>query len=91
MSIANSIYHSQSIYNHFKQLKLGLFLSDVYLRHLMAIVVSFFLNGFRGKIADVAGIAACHRTTIAHFLNHGKWKDTNLRQTLKKNVIRTIY
>ena len=91
MSIANSIYHSQSIYNHFKQLKLGLFLSDVYLRHLMTIVISFFLKGYRGKIADFARVAACHRTTIAHFLNHGKWKDTNLRQILKKNVIRTIY
>jgi len=29
--VANSIHHSNSIYNYFKSLKLGLFLSDVYL------------------------------------------------------------
>ena len=42
--VANSIHHSNSIYNYFKSLKLGLFLSDVYLNHLMIIMVSVMLS-----------------------------------------------
>lgn len=50
--VANSIHHSNSIYNYFKSLKLGLFLSDVYLNHLMIIMVSVFLRGYRGKTIE---------------------------------------
>ncbi|EJX03728.1 hypothetical protein EVA_08166 [gut metagenome] len=52
MSIANSIHHSNHIYNYFKTLNLGLFLSDVYLNHLMTIILSVFLRGYRGKTVD---------------------------------------
>ena len=31
------------------------------------------------------------RTTVAHFLNHGKWNDDLLDQILKKEIIRRIY
>ena len=55
---ANGIHHSNSIYNYFKSLKLGLFLSDVYLNHLMTIMVSVFLRGYRGKTIDFAKSAA---------------------------------
>ena len=75
--VANSIHHSNSIYNYFKSLKLGLFLSDVYLNHLMIIMVSVFLRGYRGKTID--------------FLNHGKWDDSALQDILKARVIHTIY
>ena len=33
----------------------------------------------------------CHRTTIAHFLNSGKWDDSLLSDTLKCSVIEIIY
>ena len=33
----------------------------------------------------------CHRTTIAHFLNHGKWDDSLFSDCLKSSVIATIY
>ena len=91
MPVANSIHHSNSIYNYFKTLKLGLFLSDVYLNHLMTIIVSVFLRGYRGKTVDFAEASCQHRTTTAYFLNHGKWNDLALRDTLKSAVIQVIY
>lgn len=89
--VANSIHHSNSIYNYFKSLKLGLFLSDVYLNHLMIIMVSVFLRGYRGKTIDFAEVSYMHRTTTAYFLNHGKWDDSALQDILKVRVIHTIY
>ncbi|GFI08825.1 hypothetical protein IMSAGC007_01277 [Lachnospiraceae bacterium] len=91
MSVANSIHHSNSIYNYFKTLKLGLFLSDVYLNHLMTIIVSVFLRGYRRKTVDFAEVSNQHRTTTAYFLNHGKWNDSALQDTLKNAVIQVIY
>ena len=91
MSIANSIHHSNEVYNYFKRLKLGLFLSDIYIRHLMTIIISVFVYGYRGKTVDFAKAGFHHRTTIAHFLNHGKWDSSRLEKVLKANVIRMIY
>lgn len=91
MSVANSIHHSNKIYNYFKTLKLGQFLSDVYLNHLMTIIVSVFLRGYRGKTIDFAEVSNYHRTTIAYFLNHGKWNDFALQDILKNSVIQIIY
>ena len=91
MSIANSIHHSNEVYNYFKRLKLGLFLSDIYIRHLMTIIISVFLCGYRGKTVDFAKAGFHHRTTISHFLNHGKWNSTKLEKILKANVVRMIY
>ena len=91
MPVANSIHHSNSIYNYFKTLKLGLFLSDVYLNHLMTIMVSVFLREYRGRTVDFAEVSSHHRTTTAYFLNHGKWNDSALKDTLKKAVLQVIY
>jgi len=57
----------------------------------MAIVVSVFLRGYRGKAIDFVQASQCHRTSIAYFLNHGKWDDHDLRNILKKSVIHMIY
>lgn len=91
VSIANSIHHSNHIYNYFKTLNLGLFLSDVYLNHLMTIILSVFLWGYRGKTVDFQEVSHCHRTTTAYFLNHGKWNDIALQDTLKKSILHIIY
>ena len=89
--VANIIHHSNSIYNHLKQLKLGFFLSDVYMGHLLAIITSVFLRGYKGKTIDFAETGSCHRTTVAHFLNHGKWDDRKLQDILKSCVLHVIY
>lgn len=91
MSIANSIYHSNTIYNWLKKLNLGLFLSDIYMNHLVAIILSVFFNGYKGKTVDFAQASLYHRTTIAHFLNHGKWNSSKLQDILKTSVIQMIY
>ena len=57
----------------------------------MSILISIFVSGYHGKTTDFARNSACHRTTIAHFLNNGKWDDSLLSDTLKKSVIEIIY
>ena len=91
MFIANSIYYSNTIYNYFKHLNLGLFLSDVYLRYLMSITSSVFQSDYSGKTIHFTQNSDYHRTTIAHFLNHGKWDSDKLQQILKQMVVEIIY
>ena len=57
----------------------------------MAIILSVFLRGYRGKTVDFQKVSHCHRTTTAYFLNHGKWDDSALQDILKARVIHTIY
>ena len=57
----------------------------------MTIIVSVFLRGYRGKTVDFAEVSNQHRTTTAYFLNHGKWNDSALQDTLKNAVIQVIY
>ena len=57
----------------------------------MSILVSIFISGYHGKTTDYAKNSSCHRTTIAHFLNSGKWDDPLLSDTLKRSVIELIY
>ncbi len=57
----------------------------------MGIMIAIFSCGYKGKAVDIAKHNACHRTTIAHFLNHGKWDDGKLEEILKSAVIQVIY
>ena len=61
------------------------------INHLMSILISIFLSGYHGKTTDFAKNSFCHRTTIAHFLNSGKWDESLLSDTLKRPVIEIIY
>lgn len=45
----------------------------------------------KGKTVDFEKCSSCHRTSIAHFLNHGKWDDALLESIIKKSVIDIIY
>lgn len=57
----------------------------------MDILGSIFEPGYQGKTTDFAKNSSCHRTTIAHFLNSGKWDDPLLSDILKQSVIEIIY
>lgn len=57
----------------------------------MSILISIFISGYHGKTTDFAKNSSCHRTTIAHFLNAGKWDDSLLADTLKQSVVEIIY
>ena len=58
---------------------------------IMSILITMLLHGYRGKIVDFARNSPNHRTTIAHFLNRGKWDDGKLEGILKSTVIGIIY
>ena len=57
----------------------------------MSIIISVFLHRYRGKIVNFAQVSCHHRTTIAHFLNHGERNDSALKDTLKSAIIQVIY
>ncbi len=57
----------------------------------MGIIIAIFSRGYKGKIVDAARYSANHRTTIAHFLNQGKWNDRKLEEILKAAVVQVIY
>ena len=71
----NSLHNSAIIYNCLKKLKLGAFISDVNIKQIIAIMLSVFSIGFKGKTLNFASVSDCHRTTVAHFLNEGKLND----------------
>ena len=91
MSLANTIHHSRFLYNQFKELNLCKVYSNRVVLHLMSILTSIFQSGYHGKTTDFAKYSSCHRTTIAHFLNSGKWEDLLLSNALKASVIHKIY
>ena len=91
VTLANTIHHSSFIYNQFKKLNLCKFYSNRVINHLMSILISIFISGYHGKTTDFAKNSSCHRTTIAHFLNSGKWNDPLLSDALKQAVIEIIY
>ena len=61
------------------------------MKHIMAILISVFSLGYHGKTIDFERYSPCHRTTVAHFLNKGKWDDAKLEDILKSTVIQMIY
>lgn len=91
VSLANTIHHSSFIYNRLKKFNFCKFYSNRVVNHLMGILISIFISGYHGKTTDFAKNSSFHRTTIAHFLNSGKWDDSLLADTLKRSVIEIIY
>ncbi len=91
MPLSNTIHYSSFIYNQFKKLNLCKSFSNRIIRHLMSILISIFLSEYNGKTTDFAQNSSSHITTIAHFLNSGKWDDSLLSDTLKQSVIEIIY
>ena len=89
--MGNSIHHSTYIYNTLKQLNLCRLFSHTYIKHILAIIVSVYCTGFKGKTIDFEKCSSCHRTSIAHFLNHGKWDDDLLEGIMKQTVVSIIY
>lgn len=57
----------------------------------MAVLVSVFSLGYKGKTVNFSMHSPCHRTTLAHFLNRGKWDDPLLEDILKASVVQMVY
>jgi hypothetical protein len=71
----NIIQESEVIYKSFKEIKLTEIFTQKVIKHLLAIVIAVFTIGYKGKTVNFAKYSPCHRTTVAHFLNVGKWND----------------
>ena len=89
--MGNSIYDSEIIFNNILRLGLEKSFRRLVLRHIMSILIAVFMSGYKGKTVQISRTCAAHRTTVAHFLNDGKWEDSVLEQALKQHVVRTIY
>ena len=57
----------------------------------MAILVAVFTAGYSGKASQIAHVSPCHRTTVAHFLNKGKWDSQWLMDWQKAVTVKIIY
>ena len=89
--MGNSIFDSDVIFKFFLDLGLTNFFRRTVLRHIMSILIAVFMSGYKGKVSQMSEVSPRHRTTIAHFLNHGDWEEEILAQKLKENVIRLIF
>ena len=89
--VGNSIYDSATIYKCFLKLELENCYRRVILQHIMSILICVFTIGYKGKMVQMEKTSSKHRTTIAHFLNHGKWNEDILEQRVKLEVIHRIY
>ena len=87
----NIIHESETIYKSFKEIKLPQIYTRKVIKHLLTIVIAAMSMGYRGKTVDFARYSPCHRTTVAHFLNSGKWEDSKLAGTVKGKVTEKIY
>ncbi len=86
-----SIHHSETIFKMLKKINLTEKLSEVYISHIITIMIAIFSIGYCGKTVDFEMHSDNHRTTIAHFLNKGKWDETIIETIVKKKVIAVIY
>ena len=91
MSHAYSVKQSEEICKTLNALRLGNFLSDVYLEHVKTLTHSVFMLGYKGKVVNAEVFCEKHRTTVAHFLNNGRWDSLNFEKALKRQVIDRIY
>ena len=91
MSHAYSVKQSEEICKTLNVLQLKKVLSDVYLEHLKAVIHSVFMLGYKGKVVNTGLFSEKHRTSVSHFMNHGKWNSLQFERALKQQVIDKIY
>ena len=89
--MGNSIYESSVIFNTLRKFSFSEKFTHTVLKHIIAILISVFQYGYKGKTVQFANVSPHHRTTIAHFLNQGRWDSENFENILKGAVIQTIY
>ncbi len=87
----NSIHQSATICNKLKEKNIYKKFSEKVMKHIVTILISIYCLGYRGKTINFANHSENHRTTVAHFLNNGKWDEDLLEQVIKEIVVNTIY
>jgi len=66
-------------------------LTNVPLKHISNIIITSASKGFSGKTTDFEEYSENHRTTIAHFLNKGKWDSESVSKTLSNEVYNYVH
>ena len=89
--MGSSIHESPAIFNALRKFSICKTFQYAVLKHIMAILIAVFSLGYKGKTVQFAKASHCHRTTIAHFLNKGKWDSDRLEEILKESVKHIIY
>lgn len=87
----NIIHESDVIYKSIEKIKLQEAISKIALKHIVSIIIAVFSLGYKGKTVNFEKYSPNHRTTIAHFLNKGKWEDKKLEKVVKDRVKEIIY
>jgi len=49
------------------------------------------MPGYHGKIANTKYFSEKHRTSVAHFLNDGKWDSLEVERSFRAQVVDTVY
>lgn len=88
--MAYSYFYSDTIFNSFVDVGITKLFRQIVLKHLMAIILSCFIPGYAGKTVQFGNNSQNHRTTVAYFLNKGKWDDSELDIILKKDILDQI-
>lgn len=86
-----SIHHSETIFNRLEKINLTQMFSSIAIKHIITILITIFTLGYKGKTVNFERNSDNHRTTIAHFLNDGKWNSDLLETTVKQTVLNIIY
>lgn len=89
--MSNSINHSSVIFNALRKFSFCEVFRHTVLKHIISILIAVFQCGYKGKTVQFAEFSSYHRTTIAYFLNKGKWDSNQLEELLKSAVIKIIY
>lgn len=87
----NIIQESEIICKCLEKIKLQKKISRIAVKHILAIIIAAFSLGYKGKTVNFEKYSPCHRTTIAHFLNEGKWKESVLEEQIKTEVLSIMY
>lgn len=66
------------------------FLTSVPQRHIQEIILSCSLRGNSGKMIEWEQLSAGHRTTYGYFLAKGKWDDSQLEKSQKREIFLAV-
>jgi hypothetical protein len=87
----NIIHESEIIIKCFTEINLEKIHKQYVLKHPLSIVMAAICLGYKGKTVDFERYSGCHRTTIAYFLNKGKWDESVLEKLKQEKVREKIY
>ena len=91
MSMELSIVHNIDLVKALNELKSFNTYTACVRNNILRIIESCFFGGYRGKTVDFARYSDRHRTSLAHFLNKGKWDSAALEKDLRESVIEKVY